>query len=111
MSIAFNVFRPSDRMLSAATSPDLLYWVGANLEAGINHLVIDLQEVMFMDSSGLGALVIARNRVVKVGGELSLCSLNGQARMLFDMAGVSDMFSLHDNLNAFKRAMALLEGV
>jgi anti-sigma B factor antagonist len=61
---------------------------------------------MFMDSSGLGTLVSALKLVQKAEGRLALCSLSGQALMLFEMAGMEKMFETYSNLDDFKNALS-----
>lgn len=97
------VFYPS-RILSSANSTDLLKWVQTNLESGSNQLLINLKSVIFMDSTGLGTLVTALKMVRESGGQLSLCSLNGQARMLFEMTGMEKVFEIYNSVEEFNAA-------
>lgn len=101
MPAPYRVFQPTTRILSTNSAPDLLHWVSDSLEAGVMCLLLDLREVMFMDSSGLGSLVIAHNRVHKAGGRLALCSLNGQARMIIEMADLGTMLDIYDHPQHF----------
>ncbi|MDX2214322.1 MAG: STAS domain-containing protein [Oculatellaceae cyanobacterium bins.114] len=98
------VFQLKTRLLSAATAPELLYWINNILELGATHLLLDMKDVLFMDSSGLGALVIAHNRVQKAGGKLMLCSLSGQARMLFELSGMEKVFEVYSDKEDFEKA-------
>jgi len=99
------VFQLKTRLLSASVAPELLYWVGSLLEAGAKNLVIDMREVLFMDSSGLGSLVIAHNRVQKADGKLALCCLGGQARMLFELSGMEKVFEVYATPEDFEKAL------
>jgi anti-sigma B factor antagonist len=100
----FNIFQPH-RILSAGNATDLVDWTKQALETGTNVLLIDFCQVMFMDSSGLGTLVSALKLVQKAGGRLALCSLNGQALMLFEMAGMEKLFETYRSLDDFKSAL------
>jgi anti-anti-sigma factor len=99
---AVQVFQPQNRILSASDAPDLLYWISSLIDSGVTILAIDMSLVSFMDSSGLGSLVIAHNRVQKAGGKLVLCSISGQARMLFEMSGFHEMFEIYDSVQDLK---------
>jgi anti-sigma B factor antagonist len=101
----FKVFQPT-RILSAANSGTIIDWIDYNLESGTLHLLIDLANVSFMDSSGVGGLVIALKRVQAAGGTLALCSLNGQARMLFELAAMDQMFTIYANSQDYKMALS-----
>ena len=61
---------------------------------GAQIVLIDLQDVNFMDSSGLGALVSAQRMVKTAGGKLFLCSVKDQVKMLFDLTKMSRVFEI-----------------
>lgn len=96
-----DVYKPS-RILSAACASEISFWVRQKLDEGSQHLLIDLRNVMFMDSSGLGCLVAARRMTIETGATFALTALNGQARMLFEMAGVEDLFLIVDSMDAYQ---------
>ena len=56
--------------LDIGTAPEFRTTIGTLLGAGCRHLVLDLSRTSFMDSSGLGALLWAANRLRGAGGEL-----------------------------------------
>ncbi len=66
-------------------------------------LVIDLEMVTFMDSSGLGALVSALKAVRGGNGELALCSITDQVRMLFDLTSMGNIFKIYASVADFKK--------
>lgn len=68
-------------------------------------ILLDLQDVKFMDSSGLGAIVAALKTVRTAGGRLYLCSLNQQVKMLFELTSVDQVFELFPNRAAFVEAI------
>jgi len=55
------------------------------LEGGDRQFVIDLRETAYVDSSGLGALVAIRKRVVQQGGELWLAHLSDDLAQLLSL--------------------------
>jgi anti-sigma B factor antagonist len=99
-----DIFRPN-RLLSASNAGELVAWTKQALETGVDILLIDFCQVMFMDSSGLGTLVSALKLVQKAEGRLALCSLGGQALMLFEMAGMEKLFETYSNLDEFESAL------
>ena len=60
--------------LVRATSSTLESETRRLLDAGIVKLVVDLSEVGFVDSSGLGVLIAARKRANQSGGQVMLSS-------------------------------------
>jgi anti-anti-sigma factor len=101
----FNIFQPS-RILSAGNASDLTDWTRFALDSGAKVLLIDFCHVMFMDSSGLGTLVSVLKMVQKAGGRMAVCSLSGQARMLFEVSGMEKLFEIYTSLDEFKAALS-----
>ena len=93
------------RILSSSTTGDLLEGITRSLEAGNANILIDFQQVMFMDSTGLSALVIALKQIRAIKGRLALCHLNGQAYMLLEHSGMDQVFEIYDVPEAFDRAL------
>ena len=60
----------------------------------VGELVIDLQRLEFMDSTGLRVLLSATRHAEAEGHKLLLRNVQGQVRRLFEIAGVLEQFSL-----------------
>ena len=58
------------------------------------ELVIDLERVEFIDSTGLRVLLSATRRSDASGHKLRVRHVRGQVRRLFEIAGVLDLFSV-----------------
>jgi stage II sporulation protein AA (anti-sigma F factor antagonist) len=52
------------------------------------HLILNLEGLTFVDSSGLGALLGRYRRMVKAGGTVSLVGVSDQARRILEQAGI-----------------------
>ena len=63
-----------------------------------SHVVIDLAQVTFVDSSGLGALIVARKAARERGGSISLVSPPPVVRRLLGSTQLHDVFAIHDSL-------------
>ena len=64
-------------------------------------VLIDLKDVTFVDSSGLGALVVALKTVRAAGGKLYVCSINDQVRMLFELTSMDRVFEVFKDQEEF----------
>ena len=62
------------------------------LEQNITILMLDLTELEFMDSAGVGALVAIRNEAVDAGKMLRVDKINPKTRRLLDLMGLTDWF-------------------
>jgi anti-anti-sigma factor len=76
--------------LDAATVDGLL---DALVEVAGSTVVVDLSGLTFMDSSGIGALVVARNRILANGlGQLVLTRPGVIVRKALEIVGLSQWF-------------------
>jgi anti-anti-sigma factor len=64
------------------------------IQAGAEQILLDFQDVIFMDSSGLGALVGALKAVEAADRKLLLCSLKSEVRMLLELTDVDQFFTI-----------------
>jgi anti-sigma B factor antagonist len=70
---------------------------------GNKHIVLDLGEVVYMDSSGIGELVKAHATIRNQGGVLKLASLNKRVHDLLQMTRLSNVFDIEkDEASALK---------
>ncbi|HET8602486.1 MAG TPA: STAS domain-containing protein [Marmoricola sp.] len=65
------------------------------LRDGPVDALVDLTEVSFMDSTGLRALLRARELSVGRGGSFALVCPPGRVWRLLDLAGVLELFTIH----------------
>jgi anti-sigma B factor antagonist len=63
---------------------------------GHHGLVVKLDNVDFVDSTGIGVLVALWHRVQVDQGVLALAAPTSQARSLFHIAGVTKIFPIYD---------------
>ena len=68
--------------------------------AGKGHdgLVVNLDNVDFIDSTGIGVLIGVWRRVQAGRGNLALAAPSRRTRRIFDIAGISEIFSIHDSV-------------
>jgi anti-sigma B factor antagonist len=62
---------------------------------GIPHIIADLSEVPFMDSSGLMAIIAGRKRLKEQGVALKLVAPVPQVRLLFELTMVDKFMSVY----------------
>ncbi|KKB38396.1 anti-sigma F factor antagonist [Bacillus thermotolerans] len=55
---------------------------------GVRHIVLNLGELAFMDSSGLGVILGRYKHIKKKNGEMVVCSISPAVQRLFDMSGL-----------------------
>jgi anti-sigma B factor antagonist len=80
------------------TAPKLRERIIALLGEGKTHIVINLKDVAFMDSTGLGVLVGGLKRVKERDGRLALASAQGTVQRVLGVTGLNSVFSMHDTV-------------
>ena len=63
-------------------------------EASAPENVMDLSGVEFIDSAGLGMLLLAKDEVGKISSRLVLKEPQGQVKRMFDVAQFDKMFDI-----------------
>lgn len=80
------------------SAPQLRERVIQLLADGIPHVIADLREVDFLDSTGLGALVGSLKRLRQQDGSLKLVTGTGRIPQLFLLTGLVRVFALHQSV-------------
>jgi anti-sigma B factor antagonist len=82
------------------TAPRLRERLVELVDAGARNVVVDLGGVDFLDSTGLGVLVGALKRVKgDEGGVLHLVCNQARIRKVFEVTGLTKVFSLFDSVD------------
>jgi len=77
------------------TAPRLREAVVSAIDAGNVKLVIDVDRVDFLDSTGVGVLVGALKKVRGEGGTLDIVCTQPRLLKIFDITGLDKVFGLH----------------
>ncbi|HZD01709.1 MAG TPA: STAS domain-containing protein [Actinomycetes bacterium] len=72
-----------------ATCPQLRDVLAQLVDRGVYHLVVDLEQVSFLDSSGIGVLIGVLQRVREHGGSVRLTAPSPQVRRVLELTGVT----------------------
>ena len=88
------------------TSPKVKDAVGELIDRGVYHLIINLEKVRYIDSTGLGVLIGGLKRVREHGGSVNLVCSNPQIRRIFDITGLVKIFGIFDDEEAAMKALA-----
>lgn len=80
------------------TSPVLKSYIVSALDDGCSDLVVDLEGVEFIDSSGLGVLVSGLRRVKEHGGSMRLVCTRENILKIFRITGLDKVFPVFTNV-------------
>ncbi|SDJ66346.1 anti-sigma F factor antagonist [Sediminibacillus albus] len=72
-------------------------WQLAIKEHGVKHVILNLEDLSFMDSSGLGVFLGRYKEIMQLGGEMVVCSISPAVKRLFDMSGLFKIIRLEES--------------
>ena len=106
MSDQVKIMQPSGR-LDVTTAADFRRQVNdvASLATPPKYLLVDLEEITFMDSSGLGALVSALKSIRNSNGDMVICGANDQVQMLFELTSMTKIFKIYSTIDEFNATL------
>lgn len=85
--------------IDVATAPSLRDRLQSRVAGGDATIVVDLLGVSFLDSTALGVLVGALKRCREAGGDLRLVIAEPRLLKLFEITGLTDVFSIHPTVD------------
>jgi len=86
--------------LDVATAPQLRERLTTLIDdGGATRVVVDLEDVDFVDSTGLGVLVGALRRAREGGGEVRLVCTNHRILKVFEATGLHEVFTIGATLD------------
>ena len=94
----FNVLFVKDERIDAHNSADLKDYILHMIEQGEVNIVVQLEQVRFIDSSGLGALLSGFKHAEAKSGKLSLSNIQHQVLSMFEITRLNRVFEIHTDL-------------
>jgi len=77
-------------------------------DPSIRHLIFDLENLHFMDSSGIGVFLGRYKRIMKRGGTVCIVRVNPQIHKILEMSGLYKILKVYADVRA---ALEALRGV
>lgn len=62
-----------------------------------DHILLDLNALTFVDSSGLGAFLFCLKRLNQKGGDLKLCGITKPVRVLFELVRLHKVIEVFES--------------
>jgi anti-sigma B factor antagonist len=85
-------------VLNASSAPQLKKHIDQSPDA--QSMIIDLEKIDFLDSSGLGVLVGIARKKKESGASLKLANLNDRVKKVFEITQAYTLFDIYDDLAA-----------
>jgi anti-sigma B factor antagonist len=98
------LFKPGHRKIDLLNSEAFLAELSSRMK-GRALFVLDLSEVQFIDSSGLGKIVAALRSFRESGGEMRICGVQAPVQVLFTMVRLGEIVGIDADAEAATHAL------
>ena len=88
----------NEERLDAHNSAELKELIMDRLEQGEINIIVQLERVRFVDSSGLGALLSGLKNATSRSGRLCLAKLQPQVLSMFELTRLNRVFEIYQEL-------------
>ncbi|MGZ8947501.1 MAG: STAS domain-containing protein [Methylococcaceae bacterium] len=95
----YSVLFIHEERIDAHNSGELKEAILRTIEQGEVKLIVQLQSVRFVDSSGLGALLSGHKNAAAKSGKLVLTNLQQQVLSMFELTRLNRVFEIYADLN------------
>jgi anti-sigma B factor antagonist len=92
--------------LDIATAPTVRAALSEATENDGHHLIVDLTQLQFLDSTGLGVLIGAHRRAAEHGGSFRLIVSEGSISRLLNITGLVSVFAVYHSIEDARRERA-----
>lgn len=100
----FTILTIAGEHLDASNAKEFKRDVAAILEEG-SKAILDMSQLQFVDSSGLGAILSCLRHLNKQQGDLYLCSMTKPVRTLFELVRMHRVFQIFNTREEALRAL------
>ncbi len=102
----FTVIKVEEKRIDAVNAPELRQQINELSSTGKTRVILDISNVTFMDSSGLGVLVSIL-KMLGGSGELIIAGANGIVSDLFKLTRMDRIFRMCDDPESAEHIMTV----
>lgn len=74
---------------------------------GVRKLVLDFGGLNYIDSAGLGVIVVCIGLMKRAGGRLAVAGASGQVKQLLALTGLDPIMETYPNLSSAQSALSV----
>lgn len=89
-------------LIGDEVGPKLVEVVSDALEEGAKNFVVDLSEVRYISSSGIGLLITMLTKMRNKGGEVYLTAPSDHVKKLLIITKLNNIFTVFDSVEDFR---------
>jgi anti-anti-sigma factor len=74
------------------------------IETGSKKLVLDLSKLTFMDSAGIGMVMLCSGTIQQAGGRMLIVGAEGKVRRVLELTHIHEVIGMHSDLASARAA-------
>lgn len=98
-SPAYTLITVLEERIDAHNSNELKSAILQSIEQGGSQIIVQLEKVRFIDSSGLGALLSGYKNASAQNGKLMLTNVQQQVLSMFELTRLNRVFEIYQDVN------------
>lgn len=92
-----NLFQLYGELIDRNQATELLAEIDANIRNGENKIVLNLENLKYINSSGLNVLINILTKARKEGGDVAICCVNKKINELLVITKLDSIFNVSEN--------------
>ncbi len=92
-----SLFQLGGELIDRNQAKELLVEIETMITNGENKILLNLQELKYINSSGLNVLINILTKARKAGGDVAICCVNKKITELLVITKLDSIFNIKDN--------------
>jgi len=85
-------------------APEIKKSIKDQTDANKKNIIINLEKVSYIDSSGIGVLISSLSQLRKIGGGLKITNVFASVKKVFELTKLTSFFDIYENEEAAKKS-------
>lgn len=78
-------------------APEIKKKIKEFMDQGKHNIIVNLDKVSYIDSSGIGVLISSLSQLKKVGGGLKIINVYASVKKVFELTKLTSFFDIYEN--------------
>jgi len=92
-------------LIGENVGPDILEVVNDAIENESKKVIIDLNGIRYMNSSGIGVLITVHSKMKNIGGQVVLVNPNEEIVKILELTKLSQVFTIEKSIEVAKESL------
>jgi anti-anti-sigma factor len=95
------------RVMNNSNAHEVTHFIVALQAEGYKNIIMDMSELEFMSSAGVGSILGTVGRAREMGGDIILCSLSDRVHHILEVLDLCNYLTIKDNEEAARQVCSV----